>query len=307
MNDPAWQAITPEVVSDEQLASAVALNSAGFNVARAVGPALGGLVVAAGGSLLGGVVAKNMPTAAAGAGLAFLVNAASFLGVIIFLVRWKRRPHENPEPATRVMHSIEAGLRYVRHSRPVISVLVRTGAFSVSAAALWAMLPLIAREHGSIGYGILLACLGSGAVAGAALLPSIRRTLSMDAMVVLATALYAAVTCAAGWLHGFGFLCAVLFAGGVAWISILASLNFCAQTMSPAWVRARSIAAYLLVLQGGLAGGSVLWGAVAQRIGIPNALLGAALALVVGLAVTPRHRLGVPIADKRAVTELTGD
>src|SRR4051812_21760769 len=120
MNDPAWQAITPEVVSDDQLASAVALNSAGFNVARAIGPALGGLVIAAGGTLLGGMVARNMSPAAAGAGVAFLLNAASFLGVIIFLARWKRRPHENPQPATRVWHSIHAGLEYVRHSQPVI-------------------------------------------------------------------------------------------------------------------------------------------------------------------------------------------
>src|SRR5947209_5430530 len=116
VNDPAWQAITPEIVSPANLPSAIALNSAGFNVARAVGPALGGLVVAAGATWLGRVVPKGVLAVEAGAGLSFLVNAASFLGVILFLRRWKRRPHATTEPATRVWHSMTAGLQYVRHS-----------------------------------------------------------------------------------------------------------------------------------------------------------------------------------------------
>lgn len=145
MNDPAWQAITPEIVSPPNLASAVALNSAGFNAARAVGPALGGLVVAAGAKWLGRYCPAGVESVEAGAGLSFLVNAVSFLGVIVFLLRWKRRPHEAPEPATRVWHSMKAGLNYVRQTQPVKSVLMRTGAFSVAAAALWAMLPLITR------------------------------------------------------------------------------------------------------------------------------------------------------------------
>lgn len=291
MNDPAWQAITPEIVSPPNLASAIALNSAGFNVARAVGPALGGLVIAAGARWLGRYCPNGVQSVEAGAGLSFWLNAASFLGVIVFLLRWKRRPHNASDQATQVWRSMQAGLQYVRHTKPVISVLVRTGAFSASAAAIWAMLPLIAHDHGPIGYGILLGCLGAGAVVGAALLPASRRFLSMDALVVWATVLYAVVTFAAGQLHEFAALCVALFAGGVAWIAILASLNYCAQTMSPPWLRARSLAVYLFVLQGGLAGGSALWGAVADRIGISNALLGAAFALVLGLAVTPRHRL----------------
>ena len=293
VNDPAWQAITPEIVSPPNLASAIALNSAGFNVARAVGPALGGLVIAAGSTWLGGLVSSRVSPVEAGASLSFLLNAASFLGVIGFLCRWKRRPHDAPEPATRVWHSMQAGLDYVRKARPVKSVLIRTGAFSLAAAAIWAMLPLIAHDHGSIGYGILLGCLGAGAVVGAALLPACRRIVSMDALVVWATILYAAVTFAAGQLHEFIVLCVVLFAGGLAWIAILASLNFCAQTMSPPWLRARSLAVYLLVLQGGLAGGSALWGGVADRIGISRALLGAALTLIFGLVFAPRHRLAV--------------
>lgn len=293
VNDPAWQAITPEIVSSPNLASAIALNSAGYNVARAVGPALGGLVVAVGSTWLGRVVPQGVLAVEAGAGLSFLVNAASFLGVIAFLLWWKRRPHDHPEAATRVWQSMQAGLQYVRHSTGVKSVLVRTGAFSFAAAALWAMLPLIAHDYGVVAYGILLGCLGAGAVVGAALLPTIRCHAGIDALVVGATLVYAAATLAAGVLQNFAWLCVVLFAGGLGWIAILASLNYCAQTMSPAWLRARSLAVYLFVLQGGLAGGSALWGAVADRIGIDRALLAAAVTLVVGLAFAPRHRLAL--------------
>ena len=154
MNDPAWQAITPETVSGQRLASAVALNSAGYNAARAVGPALGGLVIAA-----------------AGSGFAFLLNAASFFGVIIFLYRWKRVPHHVPEPATRLRHALAAGFRYARGAPTVRAVLVRTGVFSLFASVIWALLPLVARPHGPVGYGLLLGFFGLGALAGAVLLP----------------------------------------------------------------------------------------------------------------------------------------
>jgi MFS family permease len=274
MNDPAWQAITPEIVDQDHLAPAIALNSAGFNVARAVGPALGGFVVAAW-----------------GAGSAFLINAASFFGVVGFLLRWKRRPHEPPIQAQRVLQSISTGWQYIRHTRPAQSVLIRTGAFSVFAAALWALLPLIAPQHGSIGYGMLLACLGLGAVIGAAVLPLFRRAFSLNAIVIFATVLYAVVTAAAGRIQQFGVLCAVLIVGGAAWLGILASLNYCAQTMSPGWLRARSLSMYLLILQGGMAAGSAIWGAVAERIGIANALVGAAVGMLIGVGFLGHHRL----------------
>src|SRR6058998_4147165 len=124
-NDPAWQAITPEIVCAENHAPAVALNSVGFNVARAVGPAMGGLVIAA-----------------AGSGWAFLMNAASFFGVIFFLYRW-RRPHFEHSETGRVFDSMRAGFRYVRSDPISHCVLVRSGAFSLAASALLALLPLI--------------------------------------------------------------------------------------------------------------------------------------------------------------------
>src|SRR5437588_6851273 len=160
MNDPAWQAITPEIVSPEQHASAVALNSAGFNVARAVGPALGGLVVAA-----------------AGCGVTFLLNALSFFGVILFLYHWKR-PRSEQVATGRVLDAIQGGIRYVRQSSTVKSILIRTGSFSLAASAIWALLPIIARPHGATGYGMLVGSFGCGALAGAAVLPRLRPPLS---------------------------------------------------------------------------------------------------------------------------------
>src|SRR5215469_9010659 len=146
MNDPAWQAITPEVVSPARHASAVALNSAGFNVARAVGPALGGIVVAF-----------------AGSGWSFLLNAASFFGVIFFLCKWRRVPHE-PSSHRRVSDAIVEGFRYVRAAPQVRSVLIRTGAFSIGATSLLALLPVVCQPHGAQGYGFLLTCFGLGAL-----------------------------------------------------------------------------------------------------------------------------------------------
>jgi predicted MFS family arabinose efflux permease len=273
MNDPAWQAITPELVPTEQHAAAVAMNSAGFNVARAIGPALGGMVIAA-----------------AGSGTAFLLNALSFFGVIVVLYRWKRPTPERIETAA-LWDAVLGGLLYLRESPVVKSVLIRTGAFSVGAIALLALLPILARPFGAPGYGALLGCFGMGALAGATILPRLRRQLSVDGLVATAIVVFAAMTFAAGRIGSFGGLCVVMATAGAAWIGILACLNTAAQTMSPSWVRARALSMYLLVLQGGMAIGSTLWGAVATRLGLPNALLCSALALLAGLVTIRKHRL----------------
>src|SRR5215831_5439653 len=273
MNDPAWQAITPEIVSPEQLASGVALNSVGFNVARAVGPALGGIVIAATSS-----------------GWAFLLNAASFFGVIFFLYRWKRPHYEHVEKG-RVMDALLAGFRYMREEKLVQCVLIRTGAFSIAASALPALLPLLARPHGATGYGLLLGSFGLGALAGAAVLPRMRRRLSVDRVVATAIVIFAAMTFIAGRVASFPFLTLVLFTSGTAWIAILACLNVAAQTMSPPYLRARALSMYLLVLQGGMALGSAAWGGLATKIGIPLTLSASAGALVAGLLAVRRYRL----------------
>jgi MFS family permease len=273
MNDPAWQAITPEVVSPQRHASAVALNSAGFNVARAAGPALGGIVVAA-----------------AGSGWSFLLNAASFFGVILFLYTWKRTPNVQ-QSSQRISAAIAEGFRYVQGTPQVKSVLIRTGAFSIGASSLLALLPVVCQPHGAQGYGFLLTCFGLGALAGAAVLPRLRVEYSVDGLVAGATIVFAIMTFAAGQVHIFEWLCLVLFTAGAAWIGILACFNVVAQTMCPSWMRGRALSMYLLVLQGGMALGSAVWGALASWQGVPAALMWSALAMVVGLTSIVRHRL----------------
>ncbi len=273
MNDPAWQAITPELVPGEQHASAVALNSAGFNVARAVGPAVGGLIVAA-----------------VGCGLTFLLNAASFFGVILFLYRWKRVA-EAPKNGHRVWVAIGDGFRHIRESGLAKSVLLRTGTFSVAAVATLALLPIIARPYGARGYGMLLGCFGLGALVGAAILPQVREKLSVDGLVAGAILVFSGTTAAAGRAQTFLLLCAVMLLAGAAWIGILACLNVAAQTMCPTYLRARALSFYLLVLQGGMALGATFWGALAKRIGVPDALLVAAVVLALGVLVLRGHRI----------------
>jgi len=273
MNDPAWQAITPELVPAKQHASAVALNSAGFNVARAVGPAMGGLIVAA-----------------VGCGTTFLLNAFSFLGVILFLYRWKR-PIEARRKTQRVWSAIGDGFSYVRESGLAKSVLLRTGTFSVAAVAMLALLPIIARPYGARGYGVLLGCFGLGALLGALALPRLREKLSVDGVVVTAILIFAGMTFAAGRTETFALLCVVMLVAGAAWIGILACLNVAAQTMCPAYVRARALSFYLMVLQGGMAVGATLWGALANKIGVPDALSVAAVALALGVLALRGHRI----------------
>ncbi len=273
MNDPAWQAITPELVPPKQHAGAVSLNSAGFNVARAVGPALGGVVVAA-----------------VGSGTTFLLNAFSFLGVILFLYRWKR-PIAPRVKNRRVWPAIVDGFNYVRDSDLAKSVLLRTGTFSVAAVAMLALLPIIARPYGATGYGVLLGCFGLGALLGAIVLPRVREALSVDGIVACAILIFAGMTFAAGRAANFALLCAVMLTAGAAWIGILACLNVAAQTMCPAYVRARALSFYLLVLQGGMAIGATLWGALAKKIGVPDAVAVAAVVLALGVFSLRGHRI----------------
>ncbi len=277
MNAPAWQAIIPELVGDAELRAAVTLNGIGYNVARAVGPALGGMVVAAFGS-----------------GAVFLLNAMSFLGVMIVLYRWPRVPRESKMPAEDVFGAMRAGVRYVRHAPMVQAVLIRTAAFIFGGSALWALLPLVARDELALeatGYGIILGCLGAGAVIGGLFLPRMEQRLSTDTILAGAIVLFAAATAAPVYATHFAFLCAVMIVGGMAWIAIMSTFNVAAQVTVPAWVRARALAVYGIVAQGGVAIGSAFWGIVAERLSLTATLVCAAAALVLSLTVSFRYRL----------------
>jgi MFS family permease len=285
MNDPAWQSLTPDLVPPNQLAAAVALNSAGFNIARAVGPALGGLLIAA---ICCGVT---------GSGWAFLVNAVSFFGVILFLYNWKPGKTEHSNRHETFMGAIGVGLRYARQEPRIRTVLVRTLLFSIFASVFWAQLPLIASKFGAQGFGVMLAFFGLGALIGAGVLALARRHFSPDAIIASATVVFAIALCGLVRSPSLAVASAFSAAAGLAWISILATLNTAAQTAAPAWVRARVISMYVLVLQGGLALGSAVWGIVASRAGIQFALTFAAIALTAGLLLSPWYRLKQSISS----------
>jgi MFS family permease len=273
MNDPAWQALTPDLVPTPKLAAAVALNSAGFNIARAVGPALGGLVIAT-----------------AGSGVAFLLNALSFFGVILFLYRWKPAAREWPAGG-RLASAIGGGIRYARQDPRIRAVVVRTLAFSIFASAFWALLPLIARVYGAEGYGAMLAWFGVGALIGAGILSRLRRSISFDGIVAFGNIIFAVSLFGLVRTHTLTFSSLCAAGAGVAWISTLASLNSVAQIAAPGWVRARVISLYVLALQGGLALGSAAWGTVASQIGMKPTVTIAAAASCGALLLAPFYKL----------------
>jgi MFS family permease len=287
MNGPAWAAAIPELVPRAELPAAVALGSVGFNIARAVGPALGGIVMAA-----------------SGAGAVFIANAVSFLGVIVVLWNWKERPPAVREPGTRFRNAMQEGLVYVRGARSFHAVLIRSGMFSLAGSALWAMLPVVARNEmksTSLGYGILLGCLGAGSVIGAAVLAPLRSRYSVDRLVAVGVVLFAIATVGLALLKTLALAAPAMLLGGVAWITVMSSFNVCAQTMPPQWMRARALAFYLLVFQGSLAVGSGVWGEVARHVGVRASLNIAAAAMLAGLAAGWRMRLSPVSAPVEAI------
>ncbi len=275
---PAWAAIVPELVPIAEMPSAIALNSIAINVSRAIGPAIAGVLVAA-----------------VGAWLVFILNAVSYVGILAVLLRWRREHHKSTLPAERFVSAIRVGMRFVMHTRPLQNVLIRGIAFFVFASATWSLFPLIVRRELGRGpeiYGLLLTCIGIGAVAGALLLPRLRAKFSRDVLVAGASVLYALAALALARLQNIGLLAVAMLATGVAWISILSALQVSAQLTLPAWVRARGLAAFVVVFMGGMALGSLLWGQVATRIGIPDTLTAAALGMVVAIALTWGIKLG---------------
>lgn len=274
MNDPAWQALTPDLVPPNRLASAVALNSAAFNIARAVGPALGGLVIATSGS-----------------GTAFLLNAVSFFGVILFLYRWKPAERVLPSGVRSLYHAIGEGIRYAGKDARMRAVLVRTLNFSMPASAYWALVPLMAMGHGARGYGAILACFGLGALAGAGALSLTRGHWSHDAVVKAATCVFAVALFCMVRTQSLAIFATLAAAAGLAWISNLASLSFVAQITAPVRVRARMISLYVLALHGGLVLGSLIWGGIATRVGLKFAVTCAAAAMCATLLLSHWYKL----------------
>ena len=265
---PSWQAIQPDLVERPLLPQAAALNGVNMNLARAVGPAVGGLIVAT-----------------AGPAWVFALNTLSFLGIGAVLLRWRRPPRADDGARERLGEALRAGGRYVRHSPIVGRLLLRALLFLPAGSAVWALLPLVAARNlglGSTGYGLLLAAVGVGAVSGAFVIPRLRFRFGTRRLVtaaMLASALATAVVATAG--HPL-VAAAALVPVGSAWIAVMSSLNAGLQLALPGWVRARGLAYYLVVFQGSQAAGAVVWGAVAELTTVTTALLAAAAVLVAG-------------------------
>jgi predicted MFS family arabinose efflux permease/quinol monooxygenase YgiN len=287
---PAWQAIQPDLVPREQIPSAAALGSVTVNGARAVGPALAGFLVAW-----------------AGAAPVFALNALSFLGIAAATYAW-REPHPaRRHDAEGVTEALAAGLRYLRSAPGVRRIILRSVLFAAPASALWALLPVAARQRyhlGASGYGLLLAALGIGAVAGVAVLAGLRARVAPNMILALSALTFGVATAALAFLP-VAVTAVILVVAGTAWIGTLSSLNAAMQVALPAWVRARGMAAYILAFMGAQAIGSTVWGLVADDIGVP-ATLGISAALLLAVAATvylfPLHARTMRL-DRTIVTD----
>ncbi|TPJ31160.1 MFS transporter [Mesorhizobium sp. B2-8-3] len=271
LNSPSWQASVGDMVPRAKVPAAVALNSLGFNITRSVGPAIGGVIVAA-----------------AGAAAAFAANAVSYIGLIVVLARWKPALPEQTLPRESLGAAMGAGLRYVAMSPNIAKVLVRGLAFGFSAGAVLALLPLVARDvvkGDALTYGIMLGAFGIGAVGGALISVRLRQLLSSEVMVRMAfcgfalCALNAAVS-HNGWQTSVGLLI-----GGACWVIALSHFNVTVQMSTPRWVVGRVLSIYQTATFGGIALGSWIWGVVADAHGAETALIAAAVAMLAGSAI----------------------
>lgn len=264
---PAWQSSVGEQVSRADLPSAVALNSLAFNLARAAGPAIGGVIVAQ-----------------AGPPAAFLANALSYVGLIVVLILWRRPRPAALLPPENVVMAIGAGVRYARLSPEIRTVLVRGIVFGLLGSTVWALMPLIARDligGNAVTYGVLLGAFGTGAVLGALGLAALRERLTNERIVQISTAGFGAssiVTALSAW-HALSM--AALMIGGACWVLALSTFNVTVQTSSPRWVVGRTVAIYQMVTFGGLAIGSWLSGEVASEFGLARCLMLSGVLMVV--------------------------
>src|ERR1022692_396443 len=276
---PAYQSLVPDMVPRPQVPAAAALSSISINLARAIGPAIAGLLVAR-----------------IGVAAVFGLNAATFLFYAI-VVACHPQLGGTPQSPERFIPGLRAGGRYVRHAPVVRRILLRAALFLVPGSSLWALLPLIAPRRlglGSDGYGLLLGALGVGAIGGAFILPQIRARLPANALAVFASLACAAALAAVALSRNLALTVLVLLPAGVAWITFLSNINAALQLFLPRWVRARGLSVYQMVLFGGQAAGALIWGIAAGAAGLVPAFLISAAAMAVGAATLcfwPFHQI----------------
>jgi MFS family permease len=288
MSTPAWTANIADIVPRGQLAPAVALGAVNFNLSRAIGPALGGAILTFGHS-----------------SVAFALNALSFVAMLVVLLRWHR---ERPQPKLApegFVSAMKSGLRFTREEPAFQAVLVRCAGFSIPAAAVFSLAPVIAKGStfsGPYGYALLLTAIGLGAVGGAMVLPRLRARHSHDTVLAIAAALFAVTLGVAAVTREFGWLLVAMPLAGAGWLGTLSSLQIVAQAIAPGWVRARSLAIYFMTLNGAIAVGGTIWGTIATHSSVRASLALAAAALLAGIPLLARFRLGSTDEPERVAT-----
>jgi MFS family permease len=259
---PPWRAVLPELVPQDELMPAIALTGIEFNLARAVGPALGGFLIAV-----------------SGVASAFTLNALSFLVVIWVIARWKRPPQPHGFLRESVTGAIGAAIRWTCNAPKILTVLGRIGSIMFFASAFWALLPVVAHalRTSATFYGLLLTAFGGGAVLGAMALQRARSSFSNDAMLTLGTTIFALTLWGVAAFKSVALLCLAILLGGAAWTIVMSLMSTLMQNLAPDWVRARAMSVFMLVYMGMWTGGSAFWGYVAAHEGAHFSLLAAAI------------------------------
>ncbi len=278
MSVPAWTANIADIVPRGQIAPAVALGAVSFNLSRAIGPALGGAILTF-----------------ADSSIAFALNGLSFVAMLWVLSRWKRERQKPKLAPEGFVSAMKSGLRFTREEPAFQTVLVRCAAFSVPAAAVFSLAPVIARGStfgGPYGYALLLTAIGIGAVAGAFYLPRFRARYSHDAVLAMSGVLFAVTLSAAAITREFVFLALAMPLAGAGWLGTLSSLQIAAQATAPGWVRARALAIYFMTLNGAIALGGTLWGTIATHSSVQAAVAVAAVTMLLGIPLLARFKLG---------------
>lgn len=278
LESPAWQSIVPQLVTKKVLPAAVAANSVGINISRALGPALAGIIITA-----FGIAAP------------FWLDAFSNAGVIAVLLWWRRpKGPVRRLPAERFGSAIRTGLRYTRNNRYLRATLVRAVGFFLFASAYWALLPLVARTQiagGAEVYGMLLGAIGLGAVGFAFVLPRLRGKLGPNGIVAFGEVGTAVTLVLLGLAREPLIALVACLVAGMSWIAVLANLNVSAQVALPDWVRGRGLAMYVCVFFGSMTLGSVVWGGMAEYAGLPLTHFIAAAGALLAIPLTWRWKL----------------
>jgi MFS family permease len=266
---PTWQALIPELVPRPQLRAASRLDMVAVNLGRSVGPALAGLVIAA-----------------SGVPVVFALNALSGVFLAVALLFWRRPQAGSQDRRERFVPALRAGGRYVWHEPIVRRILLRVILFIAPGMVLWALLPLIASQRlglGAAGYGALFGALGAGAIVAALVLGQVRDRLSTNGLLIAAGIVFAAALALIVLVSNFLLALPILLFAGLAWTAVISTLIAEMQLFLPVWVRARGLAIYLVTFTGSMTVGALIWGLVAEGVGLQLTFFTAAVVMLAGV------------------------